>query len=115
MRGKYIFGGIIALTVAIVASFNISLSTQQKGINDILLANLDALAQGEFPGFNKHEVKVVCTYNDILYIECYGYFFDVVYTIPITEINCYGIGQVDCFTDIQCGDQQQSTEDCSHK
>lgn len=41
---KKILGGIVVLTIAAVAAFNINLNTQGNGLPDISLDNVEALA-----------------------------------------------------------------------
>ncbi|WP_080904330.1 NVEALA domain-containing protein [Parabacteroides sp. Marseille-P3160] len=47
---KKIFDGIVILAIAAVATFNINLSSQENKLSGIALANIEALASGEWTG-----------------------------------------------------------------
>jgi len=45
---KQIFCGIVAMVLAIVTAYNVSLNSRGVGLSDIALANIEALADIEF-------------------------------------------------------------------
>jgi hypothetical protein len=44
---KKILGGIAILAIAAVAAFNVGFNSQSDDLSDVLLANVEALADGE--------------------------------------------------------------------
>jgi len=44
---KKIFGGIAVLVIVVAAAWNVSLSSKMKGMSDLSLANVEALAADE--------------------------------------------------------------------
>ena len=47
---KKLFGGFAVLMVAVVAAWNVNFNPQTKGMSDVALANVEALAQSEIIG-----------------------------------------------------------------
>jgi hypothetical protein len=48
---KNILGGIVVLAIAAVAAWNVSMNSQKNvGLSDVMLANVEALADGESGG-----------------------------------------------------------------
>jgi len=47
MNKNKIFGSIAVLAIAAMIAFNVSIYSQEKGLSDITLANVEALAQNE--------------------------------------------------------------------
>jgi len=47
MKKKF-FGGIAILAIATMAAFNVNMNTQNENLSDLNLANVEALAQGEY-------------------------------------------------------------------
>lgn len=41
---KYIFGGIVILAIAATTTFNVNLTSKTNGISNVMLANVEALA-----------------------------------------------------------------------
>ena len=44
MNKKTIFGSIAVLVIAAMAAFNVNVNSQEKGLSDVSLANVEALA-----------------------------------------------------------------------
>ena len=44
---KKIFGGFAVLVVAVVAAWNVNFSSQTKGMSDLAISNIEALAECE--------------------------------------------------------------------
>ena len=42
---KKIFGGIAVLAIAVVAAWNVNVNSRTNGMSDVMLANVEALAQ----------------------------------------------------------------------
>jgi hypothetical protein len=45
MNKKKIFGSIVILAIAAMAAFNVNVNTQEEGLSDISLENMEALAE----------------------------------------------------------------------
>ena len=45
MNNKKILGIFAALAIAVVTAFNVNINSQEKGLSDVSLANVEALAQ----------------------------------------------------------------------
>ncbi|GAB6012833.1 NVEALA domain-containing protein [Viscerimonas tarda] len=117
---KKITGSLAILVVAIVATLNFNLGVQNKGTSDILLANLEALAQDEFPGDPYGDAESLFKYRE----RCeYSYYkseilcfsnYDTVESAPATTVECSGMGNLDCFPDTYYGNSSTSSIDCTH-
>jgi hypothetical protein len=55
---KKILGGIAVLAVAAVAAVNVNFNSQKSGLSDVLLSNVEALANDEDDGISRP-----CPYN----------------------------------------------------
>ncbi|GHT49418.1 hypothetical protein FACS189474_3270 [Bacteroidia bacterium] len=76
---KIIFASIAVVTIAIIATFNVSFNSQSNNLSDISLANVEALANTEF------------TSNGW---SCFNYGYDdYSYDMFFTYVRCY-----DCYT-----------------
>ncbi|GAB6010954.1 NVEALA domain-containing protein [Viscerimonas tarda] len=114
---KKIIGGLAVLTIAAVAVLNVNLSSQKELLSDILLANVEAVAQGEYNSNDRRgfldnplpcEIKEVyeCSIGVTVpswvpYLggfECWATFQDEV-SFPGTENHCVYTGNEDHMCD----------------
>ena len=58
MSKKKIFASLVALAIAGIAVTNVKVNSQTKGMSDLSLANVEALAGGEI------EVLAICIENE---------------------------------------------------
>ena len=49
MNMRKIFGLIAVFVIAVMAAFNVNVNSKEKGLSDVSIANVEALAQGEHP------------------------------------------------------------------
>ena len=68
MKLKKVFGFIAVLLIAVVAAWNVNFGSQTKGMSDVMLANVEALAQGENLSGKECRYKGSSTYDE--YIPC---------------------------------------------
>jgi hypothetical protein len=62
MNKKKILGGLVVLTIAVVTAWNVNYGSQMKGMSDLSLENVEALAGCESPsdGGAGREVTMTC-------------------------------------------------------
>ena len=63
---KKIFGSIAILAIAAVAAWNVNLISKNSPLSDIMLANVEALAQETLP-----EVVITCSYPSCNGKQCH--------------------------------------------
>ena len=61
MKSKIIFG-ILIIVIALAAIWNLNISSNEKGLSDVLLANVEALAISELTG-NCPTASTLCQFN----------------------------------------------------
>ena len=49
MNKKKLFGSIAILSIAAMTAFNVNVNSKEKGLSDVSLANVEALASNERP------------------------------------------------------------------
>ena len=77
---RKILCGIVALAVAGVATWNVNYNSQKNEMSDIMLANIEALAESEFDPIAscnlwcKYDPEYICIlYTNVgINIYCYG-------------------------------------------
>jgi len=77
---KKIFGGVAILVIAAIAVFNVNLSKQSNGLSNVMLANVEALAEestgGDQNGWDEEKQSTTSSMNGVEYkkseiINCY--------------------------------------------
>ena len=65
---KKVFGSIAVLAIAAMAAFNVNIKTQENGLSDVSLANVEALASESLPnGCSGSWDKVCCVCGNTHY------------------------------------------------
>ena len=49
MKKKVFFSGFIAMAITAMATWNVNFGSKTNGMSDMMLANVEALAQNEWP------------------------------------------------------------------
>ena len=71
MKRKFI-GGFAVLAIAAMAAQNVNYGSQTKGMSDIMLANVEALAGDEEPEKNNgyRSTNTICIVDHVIYYKC---------------------------------------------
>ena len=69
---KKIFYGIAVCVVAAMAAWNVNFSSQTKGMSDVSLANIEALAQSEGGGDCRWRTEIVDGCGGWALCDCNG-------------------------------------------
>jgi len=115
---KKILGVTLIVTLAVVAAFNINLNkSNNKG--ELILANVEALAEAEGGGWNwqcETGSTTAFTYQDCFMVQKPRIITTTFYCSPGVYGTCkegYQITTVDCYGNSQVGDPVTVTGTCS--
>jgi len=95
---KKILGGIAVLAIAAVAAWNVNYGSKMKGMSDLSLANVEALAQEESDTPNTSNISNKCEKKVTTDKDEYEVIDGKEYLCHITKIDCIGTGITICFS-----------------
>ena len=94
---KLVFGLMVMLIIAVVATFNLQLNAKSVNLSDLALANIEALAQNE-GGNGEGTAKIVisATWEETVYVPISMFVFYECKALYNEVIDCIGEGSLPC-------------------